>query len=298
MGEFDPRQDLEKALGELYRAREKAPGDPSVLRQIQSVRDQLTTAALDRLRPLDRIVRRVLPTSPETPAEAYVVDQCVDGVASIDVILDRSTLGRHRTAQALETLVRAGIVEVRADRSSLAPRSAFGPPPSAFGAAPAAFRVMPSGPRADAPASSVAPTSSASAVVVGDSDATQAALTRTMTRVAIHGVPGLGAAKMVSATSGPELVEVAVRERATLIVTAFQLPGFDALEALRQLRARGRAVTAVVLVDQLDEGFVKPKLPDGATMLARPFDKTALVAAITAAAPATATGTRTRSRGE
>lgn len=281
VAEFDARQELERALGDLYRARERAPGDPSVLRQIQAVRDQLTTAALDRLRPLDRVVHRVLPSSPDTPTEAYVADQCVDGVTSVDVILDRSTLGRHRTAQALESLIRAGIVELRADKRSIAPRSAFGA-------------------KAEGTAASAVPASTgAHAVVVGDSNATQAALTRTMTRAAIHGIPGLGAAKLVGASSGQELVDVALRERATLVVTAFQLPGFDALEALRQLRARGRFVSAVILVEQLDAKFVQPKLPEGATLLVRPFDKTTLLAAISATTQATgAPGTKTRTRGD
>jgi CheY-like chemotaxis protein len=244
---------LERALGELYRARERAPGDPSVLRQIQAVRDQITTAALERLRPLDRVVHRVGRVAPQTPAETYLVEQCIDGATSIDVILDRSTLGRHRTAQALESLLGSGLAELRTDKRSFAPRSAFGP------------RTETSTP----------------SVVVADASATQAALMRTMTRVAIHGVSALTAARFLGASSGSELVEVVLRERVTLMVTSFQLPGFDALEAIRQLRARGRSIGAVILVEQLDASFVQPKLPEGAAILARPFDKAALHAAIT-----------------
>lgn len=250
-----PTDDLEKALGDLYKARERAPGDPSVLRQIQVVRDQLTTAAIDRLRPLDRVVHRVGVNTPDTPAEAYVLEQCVDAVATIDVILDRSTLGRHRTAAALEALVRVGAVDLRADKRSIAPKSAFGA-------------------RLDA---------SAIAVVVGDIDATQTTLTRTMTRTAMHGMQGLSGARFHSATSGHDLVEVATKERAALVVTSFQLPGFDALEALRRLRLRLRAVSAVVLVDRLDGGFVGPKMPEGAVMLVRPFDKAGMQAALAGA---------------
>ncbi|MFO0619132.1 MAG: hypothetical protein U0414_41470 [Polyangiaceae bacterium] len=257
----NPARALERTLGELYRARERAPGDPSVLRQIQAVRDQITTAAIDRLRPLDRVVHRVSPRAPETPAEAYVVDQCIDGATTVDVILDKSTLGRHRTAQALEALIASGIVALRVEGRSIAPRS-LKDPKTAFA------------PRADA---------SAPSVVVADASATQAALVRTLTRGAIHGVSGLAGARFLGASSGAELVEVALRERASLIITAFQLTGFDALEAIRQLRTKGLRSGAVVLVEQLDAPFVQPKLPDGAAMLARPFDKAALHAAITTA---------------
>lgn len=250
-----PTDDLEKALGDLYKARDKAPGDPSVLRQIQVVRDQLTSASIDRLRPLDRVVHRIGASTVDTPAEAYVLDQCVDGSATIDVVLDRSTLGRHRTAAALEGLVRVGAIELRSDKRSIAPKSAFG------------ARAEPS----------------AIAVVIGDVDATQTTLTRTMTRTAMHGMPGLTGARFHGATSGLELVEVAAKERAALVVTSFQLPGFDALEALRRLRLRLRAVSAVVLVERLDAGFVGPKVPEGAVTLVRPFDKVGMQSALAAA---------------
>lgn len=247
-----PAADLERALGELYKARERAPGDPSVLRQIQAVRDQMTTAAIDRLRPLDRIAERVSAIAPEAPADAYLADLCAEGTA-IDVLLDRSTLGRHRTALALESLVTRGIVALQpSDRRSVVPRLGLGARPT-----------------------------EGAVVVVADGNATQAALARTMTRAALHAIPSFASPRMHGAASGPEAVELVVKERASLLITAFQLPGCDAIEALRQVRARGRACAAVLLVDPLDAGFVQPKLPDGAAMLLRPFDKAALAAAVT-----------------
>src|SRR5262249_32612949 len=151
---------------------------------IQAVRDRMTSEALERLRPLDRVVMRVRPAPHavlEAPAERYVLDQIIDDAATLDVVLDRSTLGRHRTARALENLVEMGYVSFQRSPEALPP-------------------VL------------VAPADLAVAVVA-DANPTQAALTRTMARVALG-----GATRIVAAATGPEVVEVAKRERAGLVI--------------------------------------------------------------------------------
>src|SRR6185436_19272349 len=78
---------FDEALAELWRQRERTPGDPVILQRIQAVRERMTTEALERLKPFDRVVARVQPApraALDGTGEKYVLDQCVDDTATID----------------------------------------------------------------------------------------------------------------------------------------------------------------------------------------------------------------------
>jgi CheY-like chemotaxis protein len=258
---------LEEALVALYREHEKPSGP--VVTAIHELRERVTQGAIAKLEPLDRA-----PTAGDYNAalvgiaERYLLEQLVDGVNTLERILDISTLGRHRTARALANLFADGTLVL--DRGKARSPDSLLPAPAIRDRAPAEVEEV--------------------VALVADANPTQAALTRTLVRVALG-----KAARVIRAESGPAAVDVARKERAGLLLLDFTLPGFDALEVLRQLRQPGGGtIAAVVFVDRLDADFVRGKLPRGAGLVVRPVDKAALADAISRAQQAAAdTGRRT-----
>ena len=98
-----------------------------------------------------------------------------------------------------------------------------------------------------------------SVVLVADHNPTQAALARTLARVVMG-----KSTSILKAESGPEVVELARRERPQLLLLDFGLPKLDAAEVLRQLRSAGVTVAVVVFAERMDADFVRGKLPAGA----------------------------------
>lgn len=88
---------FDDALSSLYEVREREPHDATIYRAIQIVRDRLLTQGLERLGSLDATpCKRREPTGNLGSDEQYLFD-LVRGTASLDELLDASTLGRHRT---------------------------------------------------------------------------------------------------------------------------------------------------------------------------------------------------------
>ncbi|MBZ0118844.1 MAG: hypothetical protein K8H88_17735, partial [Sandaracinaceae bacterium] len=78
------------------------------------------------------------------------------------------------------------------------------------------------------------------------------------------------------------------REGALLVVVDFRLPGAgDALEILRQMRSEPAAAStpAIVVVQRIEQDYVRARLPAQTTLLARPVERGALEAALRSVAP-------------
>lgn len=113
-------------------------------------------------------------------------------------------------------------------------------------------------------------------VLVADGNTTTASLTRTLSRVTFG-----RDASYVSVASGPEAVEAVGARRPDLVISEFRLSGSDGVETLRRIRERlGTKVPAVFTVAKIEQDYVRRRLPERATLLVRPFDRSSLEAAI------------------
>ncbi|MEZ4375947.1 MAG: hypothetical protein R3B07_34395 [Polyangiaceae bacterium] len=100
----------EEALGLLLRVRAEAPDDPAISRGIRLLKDRLLLGYVRRLGDVERVPTRVeAPAEPLTEVEASVFE-LVDGIASIDDILQASNLGRFETYRCLTKLLLRGAI--------------------------------------------------------------------------------------------------------------------------------------------------------------------------------------------
>lgn len=232
----------DEALARLYEARDARPNDSEVSDAIRVVRDRAMRNGLERLGSLEAVPRRTGASAPLASDEQYLVG-LVTGSATIDELLDSSTLGRHRTVRGLCALVDRGVIRI--EQSTSAPRATL-----------------------DA--------AIARHVVVADGQTSSAALTRTMLRQAL----GAGA-QLETVTSMSELTAAAAKQRPDLVVTEHSLPGGDGLTALRGLRrSMGGPVPAILIASRVELEFVSGRAPDLCTVLARPIEKSALIEAL------------------
>jgi len=242
---------FDEALALLYARAERAPSDRTVTQAIERIRERMADVALAELGPVDatpRLTRASMSGSAELGADERYLLGRVDGVRTIGQLVQSSTLGRYRTARVLVWLVSRGLVEIPSepDRTTIVPSA-----------------------------------SSLRAVVVADSNGTQASLARTMLRVSL----GRGVA-FHTATDASTLLELAARERPELLLLDFRLPGRgDGIETLRALRAtRGlEATRAIVMVTRIEADYVRARLPSQAALLIRPIERASLEAALQAA---------------
>ena len=245
---------FDEALRHLYEARDARPDDLAVTAEIRAVRERQLRHGLERLGSLDAIPRRLREREPNLGTDCAYVFDLVRGVATVDELLDRSTLGRHRTVRALVELLERVAIE-------LAPAS-----------------------RGSATSASV----TERVVVVADGNRTQSALTRTMLRLALGAT-----ARMHTVESASELLTAVEKERPALLVVEFTLPGSDGLAAMRAARrAGGTPVAAIVVVQRIELAYVETRLPEDAVALARPIDKGSLFGALETLGVASARGRR------
>lgn len=239
----------DEALNHLHAARDRAPGDGELATAIRVVRDHALRRGLERIGSLDAVARcaRTAATGLGSD-EQYLYDRIARAAAgssreALDALLDGSTLGRHRTVRALLALIDQGFVELHRDRPARAGASA------SLGAAITPRRV-----------------------IVADGNAAQAALTRTMLRLAL----GAGA-QLGTATSAAGLVAAAESAPPDLVAVEFTLPGADGIAALRALRrAIGAETPALVIAQRVELSFVSARAPERASVLARPIEKATL----------------------
>ncbi len=92
------------ALRMLYAAKRTYPADLSVSRSIQHLKAKITQLTLRELGTLERVPRPD-ELRPGADPESTLVAGLVDGVASLDDILEASPLGRHRTLLVLARLL-------------------------------------------------------------------------------------------------------------------------------------------------------------------------------------------------
>lgn len=239
----------DEALAQLHAARDRDPGDPAIAAAIRLVRDDALRRGLERLGSLDAVPRctRAAPTGLRSD-EQYVHDRVARAplgasAETLDALLDGSTLGRHRTVRALLSLVDQGLVELTDHQRR---------------------------PRSDAPGSSagVVPRR----VIVADGNPAQATLTRTMLRLAL----GAGA-QLTTVASAEALVAAAGSAAPDLVVVEFTLPGADGFAALRAMRrAIGADTPALVIAQRVELSFVSARVPERASVMARPIEKAAL----------------------
>ncbi len=237
----------DEALAELYSHAERAPADRSVTQAIERVREAMADAALAQLGPEDAVPRTtgVRAGSGELGADERYLLGLIDGVSSIAQLVRRSTLGRHRTSRALVWLAKHGMVEV---------------------------------PHATARLSPVRTSGTLTSVLVADENATQASLVRTMLRVTLG-----RAVAYHTATTAADALAVAARERPGLVVLDFRLPGRgDGIETLRAIRELPElhGVPAALIVQRVEEGYVRARLPVRAEILLRPIDRASLDATL------------------
>ncbi len=236
LGRFD---DALERLG-VMRSERRATDD-EFASMSRWIRDAALTAYLARVGDRGAVLQSVSGAEGQisTGSDERYVCSLVDGVRTVDRLLDVSTLGHLRTAKALAVLVEQGDVTTVQQRKSSAPEAA----------------------------------GNDGSVIVADSNATQAALTRTMLR------PVLGrGAKVVAASSGADVLEQARRSRPMLVVAEFMLPGIDGLELLRRLREdpATAGVPAVLVASRIDAVSLAPRVSAFGTLLMRPFDSNSL----------------------
>ncbi|MBL8682930.1 MAG: response regulator [Myxococcales bacterium] len=232
-GRFDDAIELLGSLREEHGGTEE-----HFVRVSQWVRDAATTAHLAKVGARDAVlVARSLAGS-ATLDERFVFS-LVDGVRTVDRLLDVSTLGHLRTAKALAALFERG------DLGATQPRPSQPAPEGA----------------------------SDGSVIVADSNATQAALTRTMLRPLLA-----RGTKLVSSNDGNEVLELARKSRPLLIVAEYMLSGIDGLELGRRLREDGATagIPMVLVATRLDADALRSRLGAGGVLLVRPFDSRAL----------------------
>lgn len=232
-GRFDDAIELLASL----RA-EHGGSDEHFARVSQWVRDAAATSHLARVGPRDAVLVAHALDGNATLDERYVFS-LVDGARTVDRLLDVSTLGHLRTSKALSAMVERG------DVAAMLPR--------------------PSQPAPDA--------QSDGSVIVADSNATQAALTRTMLRPLLA-----RGTKLVSATDGLEVLELVRKTRPMLVVAEYMLAGVDGLELGRRLRESDAAagIGIVLVASRLDADALRSRLGAGGVLLVRPFDSRAL----------------------
>jgi DNA-binding NarL/FixJ family response regulator len=73
-----------------------------------------------------------------------------------------------------------------------------------------------------------------------------------------------GVSVVGEASSGPEAVEVTLRERPDVVLMDLNLPGFDGIEAVRRLAEAASAIPVMVLTLETDESIVVDALTAGA----------------------------------
>lgn len=236
-------QRWDEALARLYEARDARPNDAEVSDAIRVVRERAMRTGLERLGSLEAIPRRTGAAGASLASDEQYLLGLVDGTASIDELLDTSTLGRHRTVRGLCMLVDRGLLRI--ERGSSAPRATL-------------EAVV------------------ARHVLVADGQTSSAALTRTMLRLVL----GAGA-QLETVGSLPQLTAAAQKQRPDLVVTELTLPGGDGLTALRTLRrSMGGPVPAIVIASRVELEFASGRAPDLCAVLSRPIEKTALVEAL------------------
>ncbi|WP_236519747.1 response regulator [Sandaracinus amylolyticus] len=235
---------FDDALARLYEARDERPDDAELADAIRFVRERALRNGLDRLGSLESVPRRLsIPVPTSLGADERYLLGLVDGEASIDELLDASTLGRHRTVRALCTLLDRDMVRVDAITSApvVTPDAAL-----------------------------------ARHVLVADGHPPSAALTRTMLRLVLG-----AAARLETVGSVTQLTAAAQKQRPDLVVTETMLPGGDGVAALRTLRrAHGGAIPAIVIASRVELALVSGRAPDGCAVLARPIEKSALIDAL------------------
>ncbi len=241
------------ALGRLYAEAEQRPGDRSVDRAIELVRERMAEAVLAKLGNTDAVPRIARETSDEQldPDEAYLLSR-IDEDRSVEELLRSSTLGRHRTARVLAWLVERGLVRLSTGKTS-----------------GRGFEAPSAGP--------------IDHVLVADASATQASLVRTMLRVSLG-----RAVRFTSAASADELLERVAREKPGLVVLDYRLPGRgDGIATLRLMRSTPAlaVVPAVLVVQRVELDYVEAHLPPHVAVLVRPIDRESLEGALRRVAP-------------
>lgn len=99
----------EEALELLLRARFQFPGDASISRGIRLLKDRLLLDYVRRLGDLEQVPIRVESNAPSTEPESEIFE-LVDGIASIEDILQSSRLGRFETYRCLTRLLEADAI--------------------------------------------------------------------------------------------------------------------------------------------------------------------------------------------
>ena len=240
-------QRWDEALSRLYEARGERPHDPEIPDAIRVVRERSLRHGLEVLGSLEAVPRATGVTASLGSDEQYLLG-LVDGSATIDGLLDGSTLGRHRTVRGLCVLLERGVVRIEH-----APQSRTSPPRSA----------------ADA--------TTARHVLVADGHPPSAALTRTMLRLVLG-----ASAHLETVGSAAQLATAAQRKAPDLVVAELMLPGGDGLAAVRAARrAAGTVVPGLVIASRVEIEFASGRAPEQCAVLSRPIEKAALIEALT-----------------
>jgi hypothetical protein len=247
-------QRWDDALAALHSARETGASDSEVAEAIRTVRDQALRHGLEALGSIEATPVRTKKSAALAADEQYLFG-LIDGATSTDALLDRSTLGRHRTVGALTGLVACGVVRIEDAAPSPAPVPTV---------APAIVR----------------------SVVVADAHAPSAAITRTMLRLVLG-----GSIQLETASTTALLLASAHKHEPDLLVVELTFSGgsnegaapavTDGLAAVRAVRrALGRIVPALVIASRMELALAAGRAPERCTVVARPIERTMLIDAL------------------
>lgn len=101
----------EEALELLLRARAESPADPAISRGIRLLKDRLLLRYVRRLGDLERVPSRGETKEALSESEAAIFE-LVDGIASMEDILQASTFGRFETYRSLAKLLGRGAISM------------------------------------------------------------------------------------------------------------------------------------------------------------------------------------------
>jgi tetratricopeptide (TPR) repeat protein len=153
----------EEALAFLYKARDRAPQDPSLSRGIRALKEHLVVCYDRELGSHDRVPVRALSNEAlaKIPPEQRQVLRLIDGLATFGDVLDSSRLGRFETSRLLASMLKRGSITVRAPSVTMAAVREPAPPAPPTRPSPSDPRSPepPSEPRSSEPRSSEPPPS-------------------------------------------------------------------------------------------------------------------------------------------
>lgn len=233
----------QEAIAQLRRLTGPGAREATPQRELDRARSRVIQEVVLSLGSVDACIRAVDMDGALGSPDASYVSSLVSGPSRIGDLMSRSVLGPFRTALALHELAERGqVVATTALRS-----------PS------------------QRPASRMA----AHEVLVCDANPAQAAITRTLLRVALRPAPTL-----LTIDNASALREACRGSRARLILLDVELPGLDLTAFVRDQSMLDIPPSVIVLGLTVRIEVLRRSLSDAAVLIVRPLERQGLTAAL------------------